>query len=177
MTKEIAKQAEEKGMRQRAEDLLQVYKTLTFDLPLASIRWAFGSANDKESTIAVWKGYDAGVRLTTSMVDSLYRSQSLSEIVGSTVNQMLRLQQLSNAATGFFTSSLRRPPMMPAVSEVQTLAAQVQALDTRLHETTPVRMQAEAPRRPRRRKTRTQEPVQTPAPPLSHQEDTLQVAA
>ena len=89
MTKETTTRLEEKGMSQRSEDLLQVYKTLTFDLPLVSMRWTFGSANDKESTIAVWKGYDAGVRLATSTIDSLYRSQSLSEIVGNTVNQML----------------------------------------------------------------------------------------
>ena len=134
MTKETTTRLEEKGMSQRSEDLLQVYKTLTFDLPLVSLRWAFGSANDKESTIAVWKGYDAGVRLATSTIDSLYRSQSLSEIVGNTVNQMLRVQQLSNAASSFFATSLWRPLALPATSDAQTLAAPVQALDTRLSE-------------------------------------------
>ncbi len=177
MTKETTTRLEEKGMSQRSEDLLQVYKTLTFDLPLVSMRWAFGSANDKESTIAVWKGYDAGVRLATSTIDSLYRSQSLSEIVGNTVNQMLRVQQLSNAASSFFATSLWRPLALPATSDAQTLAAPVQALDTRLSKTMPVRTQAPALRRSRKRRTRTQEPAQTPTSPLHHQEDGLQIAA
>jgi len=177
MTKETATRVEEKGMNQRSEDLLQVYKTLTFDLPLVSMRWAFGSANDKESTVAVWKGYDAGVRLATSTIDSLYRSQSLSEIVGNTVNQMLRIQQLSNVASSFFATSLWRPLALPATSDVQTLAAPVQVRDTRLSERTPARTQAPAPRRSRKRRIRTQEPAQTPASPLLHREDGLQIAA
>ncbi len=170
MTKETATRVEEKGMNQRSEDLLQVYKTLTVDLPLASMRWAFGSVNDKESTVTVWKGYDAGVRLATSTIDSLYRSQSLSEIVGNTVNQMLRLQQLSNATSSFLATSLWRPLALSAVPEVQ-------AQDARFSETAPVQTQAPATRRSRKRTTRTQEPVQTPTSPLLHQEDGLRIAA
>ena len=177
MTKETATRVEERGMSQRSEDLLQVYKTLTFDVPLASMRWALGSANDKESTVAVWKGYDAGVRLATSTIDSLYRSESLSEIVGSTVNRILRLQQLSNAASSFFTASLWRPLAPSATSNIQTLAAPVQALDTRLSKTTPVRTQAPAFRRSRKRRIRTQELAQTPSSPLPHQENGLLIAA
>ena len=176
MTKETAKQAEEKGMNQRAEDLLQVYKTLTFDLPLASMRWAFGSANDKESTIAVWKGYDAGVRLAASSIDSLYRSQSLSEIVGNTVNQMLRLQQLSNAARSFFTTSLWRPLAPSATLPVQSLTVPVQTMAPHLSRTTSVQTRARASRRSQGRRTHTRKPVQTPVRPLP-QQDTLQAAA
>ena len=177
MIKETATRVEEKRMSQRSEDLLQMYKTLAFDLPLVSMRWAFGSASDKESTVAVWKGYDAGVRLATSTIDSLYRSQSLSEIVGNTVNQMLRVQQLSSVASSFFTTSLWRPLALPATSDVQTLAVPVQALDTHLSATTPVRTQAPAPRRSRKRRIRTQEPAQTPTSPLLHQEESLKIAA
>ena len=172
MKKETATRVEERGMSQRSEDLLQVYKTLTFDVPLASMRWAFGSANDKESTIAVWKGYDAGVRLATSTIDSLYRSQSLTEIVGTTVNQMLRLQQLSNAARSFFTASLWRP-LAPSTPP---LTAPVQAMDAHLSRTTSVQTRARASRRSQRRRIHTQKPVQTPVHPLP-QQDNLQAAA
>jgi len=176
MTKEIATQVEEKGMSQRSEDLLQVYKTLTFDLPLASMRWALGSKNDRESTVAVWKGYDAGVRLATSSIDSLYRSQSLSEIVGSTVNQLLRLQQLSNAASSFFATSLWRPLALPTTPLIQSLTAPGQARVAHRSGITPVQTQARVPRHPQRRRTRTQKPVQTPVYPLP-QQDNLQAAA
>jgi hypothetical protein len=176
MTKETATRVEERGMSQRSEDLLQVYKTLTFDVPLASMRWALGSANDKESTIAVWKGYDAGVRLATSTIDSMYRSQPLSEIVGNTVNQMLRLQQLGNAARSFFTASLWRPLAPSATPPVQSLTAPVQAMDAHLSRTTSVQTRARTSRRSQRRRTHTQKPVQTPVHPLP-QQDNLQAAA
>jgi hypothetical protein len=176
MTKETATRVEERGMSQRSEDLIQVYKTLTFDVPLASMRWALGSANDKESTIAVWKGYDAGVRLATSTIDSLYRSQSLSEIVGNTVNQMLRLQQLSNAARSFFTASVWRPLAPSATPPVQSLTAPVQAMDAHLSRTTSVRTRARSSRRSQGRRTHTRKSVQTPVHPLP-QQDSLQAAA
>ena len=162
MTKETTTQMKGNDMSQKSEDLLQVYKTLTFDAPLASMRWAFGSANDKESTIALWKGYDAGVRLATATVDSLYRSQSLSEIVGNTVNQMLRLQHFSTAASRLLMTGWLQPLTLPRTPEVQPLAIQA---ETRPSEPTPALTQATT-RRPRQRKTRVQEPVPTPAYPL-----------
>jgi hypothetical protein len=177
MTKEKTILVKENGISQKSEDLLQVYKTLALDVPLASMRWAFGSATDKESTVTLWKGYDASVRLATSTIDSLYRSQSLSEIVGTTVNQMLRLQQLSNAASRFFMTGMLQPLALSATSEVQALTAQVQTLDARFSEATPVQTQAPASRRSRKRRIRTQEPVQTPTSSLLHQEDGLQIAA
>lgn len=173
MTKEIAKQVEEKGMSQRSEDLLQVYKTLAFDLPMASVRWAFGTTQDKESTIAVWKGYDAGVRLATSAVDSLYRSPSLSEVVGNTVNQMLRLQQLSNTVNSFVVTSLSRPLVPSVATGGQTLAAPV---DTRSGVAQPGRTPVTTSRRPQRRRARIQEPVSTPLRPFPHH-DSLRIAA
>jgi hypothetical protein len=177
MTKEKTILVKENGISQKSEDLLQVYKTLALDVPLVSMRWAFGSAIDKESTVTLWKGYDASVRLATSAIDSLYRSQSLSEIVGTTVNQMLRIQQMSNAASRFFMTGLLQPLALSATPEVQALAAQVQTLDARISATTPVRTQAPASRRSRKRRIHTQEPVQTPTSSLLHQEDGLQIAA
>lgn len=174
MTKETTILVKENGISQKSEDLLQVYKTLTFEVPLASMRWAFGSATDKESTVTLWKGYDAGVRLATSTIDSLYRSQSLSEIVGSTVNQMLRIQQLSSAASRFFMTGMLQPFAVPVTPEVQPLAAQA---DTRLSETTLARRHATTTRRSRKQRTRTQKPTPTPTYPLLHQQDELQAAA
>lgn len=172
MTKEKTILVKENGFSQKSEDLLQVYKTLTFDAPLASLRWAFGAGNDKDATVTLWKGYDAGVRLATSTIDSLYRSQSLSEIVGTTVNQMLRMQQLTNAANRFFMTGLLQPLALPTTPVRQSLAAPT---DTPVSEATPARTPT-LPRRTRQRKTRVQEPAPTPVYPLPRQQE-FQAAA
>jgi hypothetical protein len=163
MTKETASQEKGNGMNQRSEDLLQVYKTLTFDVPLVGMRWAFGSANDKDSTLALWKGYDAGVRLATSSIDSLYRSQSLSEIVGNTVNQVLRIQQLTNAASKLLMTGLAQPLALPGTVEAQPATAPV---DMRSSDTRAAQTPAATTRRSRKRRPQTQEPVPTPAFPF-----------
>ena len=166
-------QMEAKGMSQRSEDLMQVYKTLAFDFPMVSVRWALGVRNDKESTTAMWKGYDAGVRLATATVDSLYRSQSLSEIVGNTVNQLLRVQQLSNAANGFIATSLLRPFTLALTPETQPLTT---AVDTHLNNALPAQPRVTTAPRPRKRRVRVQESTPTPAYPLARQ-DELRAAA
>jgi hypothetical protein len=160
MTKEETPRVEGNGMNKKSEDLLQVYKALTFDVPLASARWAFGSANDKESTLALWKGYDAGVRLATSSIDSLYRSQSLSEIVGNTVNQMLRIQQFTNAASKLFLTGMWQPLALPIAREAQPVTA---AVDASRSEPTRTQTPATTTRRVRKRQPRTQTPAPTPA--------------
>ncbi len=172
MTKEKTILVKDNGISQKSEDFLQVYKALTVDAPLASLRWAFGSSNDKDATVTLWKGYDAGVRLATSTIDSLYRSQSLSEIVGTTVNQMLRIQQLTNAASRFFMTGLLQPVALPGTPARQSLATPT---DTHLSEATPARTQTTT-RRTRQRKTRVQEPVPTPAYLLPRQQE-FQAAA
>jgi len=172
MTKETANLVKETGMSQKSADLTQVYKTLAFDLPMASVRWVSGTTTDKETTLALWSGYDAGVRLATSTIDSLYRSQSLSEIVGGTVNQMLRIQQLTNAASKFFMTGLLQPPTLRATPVERPMSTQTDTISSGM---TPTQART-APRRPRQRKVRPPEPVLASAlPPPQHSE--LQAAA
>ncbi|MGE0821335.1 MAG: hypothetical protein AB7G75_24475 [Candidatus Binatia bacterium] len=121
---------------QNLEDVMKVYKALVVDLPLAGTRWALGLGTDKKTAQTMWTGYDAGVRLATAAVDSLYRSQSLSEIVGTSVNQMFRWQQLGSTLTNAVTTSVWKSLGLPTATEVRTLRDHVHTLEVQLHEET-----------------------------------------
>lgn len=117
-----------KQTTQAVEDLATVYRTLAVDLPLAATRWGFGVGGEKETTEAAWKAYDAGVRLATSAVDSLYRSPTAGTFTARALNVFLRGQRLSNALAGVVFTGLWQSVGLPTAAETQALRAEVQAL-------------------------------------------------
>lgn len=117
-----------KQTTQAVADLATVYRTLAIDLPLAATRWGLGAGKEKETTEVAWKAYDAGVRLATTAVDSLYRSPLAGTVTARALNVFLRGQQLSNALAGVVFTGLWQSVGLPTAAETQALRTEVQAL-------------------------------------------------
>jgi hypothetical protein len=113
---------------QAVEDLLTMYKTLVFDLPLATVQRGLRTGSEKETTEAAWKGYDAAVRLATTTIDSLYRLPMFGDVIARSLEGMLRIQQVNNALAGAFFTGLWQTVGLPTAAETQALRAEVQAL-------------------------------------------------
>ena len=121
-----------KPQSQGAVDFTTAYKSLFFDLPMASLKWRLGMGEEKDATIAAWKGYDASVRMATTAVDSLYRNPLFSDIFSRTLSTMLRWQQIGNTISGTVFTSLWKAMGVPTSDEVQILAEQLRGLENRL---------------------------------------------
>jgi hypothetical protein len=117
---------------QSATDLATAYKSFFFDLPLAGLKWSLGAGEEKTATEAVWKGYDAGVRMTSTAIDTLYRNPLFSTIFGRTLSTALQWQQVGNAVSGAVFTSLWKALGAPTAAEIKGLSEQVRALDARL---------------------------------------------
>lgn len=117
---------------QGATDLATAYKSFFFDLPLASLKWSLGMNEEKDATMAVWKGYDAGVRLTTAAVDSLYRSPLFSDAFSRTLSTLLRWQRIGNAVSGAMFAGLWKAMGVPTADEIRGLSEQLRGVDHRL---------------------------------------------
>ncbi|MGH7962212.1 MAG: hypothetical protein ACRERD_10375 [Candidatus Binatia bacterium] len=113
---------------QPMDDVVTVTKTLLFDLPLARVRQRLGLGEDKEPVATAWKGYDAGVRLAATAVDTLYRSPVVGDVVARSLDVMLRWQQVSNAVSGAFFAGLWQAVGLPTAAETQALRSELQAL-------------------------------------------------
>jgi hypothetical protein len=118
----------EKNLTQSVEDWATLYKAFCFDLPLASVKWRLGIGQEKGTAEAAWAGYDAGVRLTTTAIDTLYRTPSFGEVAARSLNIFLRGQQISNALAGAFFTGLWQTVGLPTAAETQTLRTEIQAL-------------------------------------------------
>ena len=113
---------------QGMEDLMTVYKTLFFDLPLAGTQGGFGVGGEKEAAEVAWRGYDAAVRLSTATIDNLYRAPLFGEVIARSLDGMLRWQRLSSAVAGAFFPALWQAVGLPTAAETQALRAEIQAL-------------------------------------------------
>jgi hypothetical protein len=118
----------DKQFTQTMEDLATVYKAFFLDLPLAGAKWGLGIGEEKETTEAAWKAYDASVRLATTTIDSLYRTPLFGEVAARSLNVFLRGQRLNNALAGAFFTALWQAVGLPTAAETQALRAEVQAL-------------------------------------------------
>lgn len=87
---------------------------------------------EKDAATAVWKGYDASVRMATTAVDALYRNPLFSDIFSRTLSTMLRWQQIGNVISGTVFTSLWKAMGVPTSDEVQILAEQLRSLENRL---------------------------------------------
>jgi hypothetical protein len=110
------------------EDLVTMYQTFFFDLPLTGTKWGSGTRTEQEVTETVWKGYDAGVRLATAAINNLYRQPVVSEVVARSLGAMLRWQRLSNVLVGASFAGLWSATGLPTAAAVQGLRAEVQIL-------------------------------------------------
>jgi hypothetical protein len=131
------------------EDLTTAYTTLFIDLPLSGLRRSLGLAEEKETTEAAWKAYDASIRLATSAIDRLYRTPLFGEATARSLDLFLQGQRLSNAFSGAVFTTLWNTIGLPTAAETQALRAEVQALREEIRPlTTPlaVRPKTKAPR-------------------------------
>lgn len=117
---------------QSTQDIATAYKSFFFDLPLAGLKWSFGAGEEKDATIAAWKGYDAGVRATVAAIDALYRNPLFNDLFGRTVSTMLRWQQIGNAVSGAVFTSVWKALGAPTAAEAQGLSEQLRSLEHRL---------------------------------------------
>jgi hypothetical protein len=113
---------------QGLEDLLAVTKTFCFDLPYTGVRWGLGVENAEVATEVAWKGYDAGVRLVTMAIDSLYRNPLYGEMLNRSLPSVLHWQKLSDALTETFFAGLWRTVNLPTSYEIQALHEDLRSL-------------------------------------------------
>jgi hypothetical protein len=117
---------------QRGEDLLTMYKATLFDFPLARTKSGLGMGKEKEVTEAVWKGYDAWVRLANASIDDLYRNSLFGDLMGRSLDRGLRWQRLNQAAAGAFFAALWPAVGLPTAAAVQALHEEISALNARV---------------------------------------------
>jgi hypothetical protein len=140
-------------------NVLALYKSLFFDLPLAGIRQAIDADAGKAAVEDAWKRYDEGVRIASAAIDSLYRNPAFGEALNRSLQELLRWQQLSSLAVGSLLPAT--PPTTDALTaqELRALLKELRTFSARQ-----ARLQEQQEQRDEKLA-----PVTAPAPPAAAQ--------
>lgn len=138
---------------QGTQDLMTLSQALFRDLPVVAARWGFGLGDEKAATEAAWKIYDAGVRIATTAIDTLYRTPLFSDTVSNSANQLLRWQRMGNVVNRVLLSGFWQMLGVPTAAEIQALAEQVHMLEAHVsesmqntpHRTSPIQLRPQKP--------------------------------
>lgn len=119
---------------QGTQDLMTISQALFRDLPVVAARWGFGLGDEEAATEAAWKIYDAGVRVATTAIDTLYRTPLFSDAVSNSANYLLRWQRMGNAVNRVFLTGFRQMLGLPTAAEIRALAEHVHMLEAHVNE-------------------------------------------
>src|SRR5437764_12218179 len=111
---------------QAGNDLEALARGLLLDIPFAAAKLPLGDSKELET--ALWKSYDAWVRLTTNSINALYGVPAVGDTVGNSLKGMLRLQRYTNALTGTLFAGLWPALGLPSNAEFRALRDEVQTL-------------------------------------------------
>jgi len=113
---------------QRSKDLMTLYKGLFIELPMAGSKAALGVGKDNEVEGAVWKAYEAAIRLVNGSTDALYQNPFFGDAIGRTLPGLLRTQRLTSAVSGAAFAAMRAVTGLAGGSEVQALRGELRDL-------------------------------------------------
>lgn len=116
--------AKQKTAHSAVHDFVALQEAFFLVLPVARVRPNLGAGTEKEAAEAAWRAYDAGVRLLTTSVDSLYRNPVFGESVAVVSESFLRWQRLRTALTGTFVAGLRQTFDLVSATELQVVREQ-----------------------------------------------------
>lgn len=113
-------------------DVMTMWTSTFFDIPLASAQRTLGMAQARDVEGAVWRGYDAWVRMTTAAIDTVYTNPLFGEWLADTMDRSLRWQNWGQTITSVVAASVVPALGLPTAAMLDSLQEEVQALTAHL---------------------------------------------
>lgn len=111
-----------------AVNLLAMYKTFLFDLPLAGLHDIVQGHGDRKAVEAQWKKYDAGVRHASLVIDQLYSSPQFGETLQTLLQTFFHWQRVSSEMTTAITPRALAQPTPEESADISALLATLRHL-------------------------------------------------
>ena len=112
-------------------DAMTMWTSAFLEVPWAGAQWGWGIGKEQKVTEAVWKGYDAWVRLTSTTIDGIYKNSLFGTSVATSLDRTLRWQRLGQAWVSTASANLWPALSLPTAATVEAVQEEVQSLSTR----------------------------------------------
>ncbi len=115
------------------DEVLKLAQALMPEPPSATLKRAVASVERELAEIG-WKAYDSVVGLATSATDRLYTSPAAGQVIGRSIDIVLRWQRFNNSLAGAFFSALWPSVGLPTAVEIEGVRADIRALREEMRE-------------------------------------------
>jgi hypothetical protein len=115
-------------------DVMTMWTSTFLDVPLANAQWSWGMGQAGDVEGAVWKGYDAWVRVANAAIDTAYKNPLFGEWVATALDRGLRWQHWSQTIASTVAASVAPVTGLPTAAMVDSLREDVHALTAHLTE-------------------------------------------
>lgn len=115
-------------------DVMTMWTSTFLDVPLASAQWGWGMGQARDVQGAVWKGYDAWVRVATAAVDRTYKNPLFGDWVADALDLALRWQHWSQTIASTVAAGVVPTLGLPTAAMLDSLQEDVHALTAHLTE-------------------------------------------
>lgn len=113
-------------------DVMTMWTSTFLDAPLANAQWSVGMGQAHDVQSAVWKGYDAWVRVATTAIDTTYTNPVFGEWLATALDRGLRWQHWSQTITSVVTASVTPILGLPTAAMLDSLHEDMHALTAHL---------------------------------------------
>lgn len=115
-------------------DVMTLWTSTFLDVPLANAQWSWGLGQARDVQGAVWKGYDAWVRVASAAVDSAYKNPLFGDWVATALDRTLRRQHWSQTIASTVAAGVVPALGLPTEAMLDSLREDVHALTAHLTE-------------------------------------------
>jgi hypothetical protein len=113
-------------------DVMTMWTSTFLDVPLANAQWSWGMGQARDVEGAVWKGYDAWVRIANAAIDNAYKHPLFGELLATALDRGLRWQHWSQTIASTVAASVAPVTGLPTAAMLDSLQEDVHALTAHL---------------------------------------------
>lgn len=126
--------------------VLNIARKTLLDLPVAALKRLVVGGSDRELYEAAWSAYDSVVGFTSETTERVYSNQGIGQVIGQSMDMMLRVQRFNYAVAGAFFSALWPAVGLPTANELEATRHDIRELREELRTAVAAReLEARAP--------------------------------
>lgn len=115
------------------DEVLKLAQALMPEPPSATLKRAV-AVGERELAELGWKAYDSVVEMANSATDRLYTSPAVGQVLGRSIDIVLRWQRFNNSLAGALFGALWPSVGLPTAAEVEGVRTDIRALREELRE-------------------------------------------
>lgn len=117
-------------------DVMTMWTATFLEVPAVTTQWSVGMSQQHQVEAALWKGYDAWVRVAKTAVNEVYKTPLFAEFATTALERTLRWQQWQHTIASAVAASVTPLTGLPTAATVDAMQEELHSLRASVAEQT-----------------------------------------